>query len=739
MGVTNISSNAIRVEEQETKELPDVSLIILNFNGRIHLETCLPSLMQLNYPMVRLEIIVVDNASTDDSVSWLKQKYPEIRLLLNSSNLGFAVGINSGVAIARGKYVAFLNADMRTDKDWLLALVKTVRSDARAVCSGSIVLNWAGDKIDYAGRPNDALNLCPDVAANAQQVLKSADDCSMLFASGGAMLVDREIFLRLGGFDSDYFLYHEDVDLGWRLWLQGYRVLRSAGSIVYHRGGASSKKLSPEFVQGMAQRYALYTLLKNIEDVQLWSILSGVLWFLVERMRWFDTARLSLGDAISNLTCEMETVLSKRAAIQATRVRSDAEIFAICGHPCGFLLSNHKYMNFERYLKGIEKMPSPPFVDSTSVSRQIIQILCHAYNKFNIEESFNQLVTNTRDGKVFLFSKMEEIARRFMPLAWRNTAKPLWLRGTNHFTRRRYSAEQKKTSDESVLSSLKYTGNRFDSFGRVPHLMGRCNICGNFTTFFCNNSANYRESLKCASCLTTSRYRSLAQGILRAVNDITGVAAKSIADLNLTSVNVPLKIYDTQIPFYTETDAYPIPDLISKCKWIEVQKSIYMPQQQLGSHIAPDVTNQNLECLTFPDNTFDIVITSDVMEHVRLDDRAHKEIYRVLKSGGIYIFTVPHNRAWDETLIRVQVTDPDDPSKDVYLLEPEYHGDANSDEGSGALAYRTYGRDIDVFLSKLCFEVEYFKKDIEHLGILNTELYYCRKAARPVNCRSNTF
>jgi predicted SAM-dependent methyltransferase len=80
------------------------------------------------------------------------------------------------------------------------------------------------------------------------------------------------------------------------------------------------------------------------------------------------------------------------------------------------------------------------------------------------------------------------------------------------------------------------------------------------------------------------------------------------------------------------------------------------------------VTNQNLECLTFADESLDLVITSDVMEHARLDDRAHREIYRVLKPGGIYIFTVPHDRTLDDILIRVQVTVPDDPSKDVYLL-----------------------------------------------------------------------
>lgn len=419
------SSIAIQFEEQETKEPPEVSIIILNFNGRTHLEVCLPSVMEIDYPKGEFEIIIVDNASEDDSMAWLRQKYPKVRLLKNLENLGFAGGINSGAEIARGKYIAFLNPDMRVDKKWLSALLKTVRSQANVVCSGSIVLNWDGDKIDYSGRPNDALNLCPEVPANAQHVLNTANDCPLLFASGGAMLVDREIFLSLGGFDRDYFLYHEDVDFGWRLWLRGHRVLRSAGSIVYHRGGASSKRLSPEFVYCMAQRYALYTLLKNLEDNHLWSTLAGVLWFLVERSRWFDAARVSLGNAIHNFTQDIEKALDKRSSIQSERSLSDAEIFAECGYPFGFMLSNNKYQRFVRCLADSEDTLYPSPGDANSVSHQIIKLLYYAY-KFNFEETLNQSSTATQDRNVLLLRKIEQVARTFVPSALREYLRPLW-------------------------------------------------------------------------------------------------------------------------------------------------------------------------------------------------------------------------------------------------------------------------------------------------------------------------
>lgn len=263
-------------------------------------------------------------------------------------------------------------------------------------------------------------------------------------------------------------------------------------------------------------------------------------------------------------------------------------------------------------------------------------------------------------------------------------------------------------------------------FRDQEHLDGQCNICGRPTRFFYQEKVLWRESLNCEHCRTTSRYRSISQGILRAISELTGNEATSLATLPRSS-KTKLHVYDTQPPFYYDPCAYPLPDLLKATSWVEVELSQYKPNKPMGKVLAKGITNQNLECLTFDDESLDIVITSDVMEHVRLDDRAHKEIYRVLKRGGIYIFTVPHNRSWDETLIRVQITDPDDPSKDVHLLEPEYHGDTNSDEGGRVLAYRTYGKDMEEQLERLGFEVEYSREERAAWGILNTELYYCRK------------
>mgnify|MGYP002401000057 CR=1 FL=1 len=258
------------------------------------------------------------------------------------------------------------------------------------------------------------------------------------------------------------------------------------------------------------------------------------------------------------------------------------------------------------------------------------------------------------------------------------------------------------------------------------YITGNCVVCGKLTRFFYKDETLWRESLNCEHCRTTSRYRSIARGILRAIGELTGTESLSLATLPRVGTR-KLHAYDTQPPFYWDGCAYPLPHLLKATGWIEVELSQYKPNKPLGIVLANGVTNQNLECLTFSDESLDLVITSDVMEHVRLDDLAHREIYRVLKPNGVYIFTVPHDRSLEKTMIRVQVNDPNDPKKDVHLLEPEYHGDTNSDGGLGALSYRVYGLDLESYLSRLGFEVDYSHKDISNFGILNTELYYCRK------------
>lgn len=264
-------------------------------------------------------------------------------------------------------------------------------------------------------------------------------------------------------------------------------------------------------------------------------------------------------------------------------------------------------------------------------------------------------------------------------------------------------------------------------FNGWKHIAGECNICGQQTRFFYQDPALYRESLTCEHCRSTSRYRSVARGLLDAIKAVAGIEAPSLSQLPRSGVNTRIRLYDTQPPFHYEPCAYPIPEYLGLCDWIELHLSSFKPDLPLGTRLSQTIANQNLERLTYPDAYFDIVITSDVMEHVRLDGLAHGEIARVLKPGGIYLFTVPHNWEWERNLIRVRVDDPGRPETDVPILEPEYHGDANGD-GAGVLAFRAYGRELGKQLAAAGLDLAYDKTDRPAQGIVNTELFYCRQA-----------
>jgi GT2 family glycosyltransferase/SAM-dependent methyltransferase/glycosyltransferase involved in cell wall biosynthesis len=293
----------------------------------------------------------------------------------------------------------------------------------------------------------------------------------------------------------------------------------------------------------------------------------------------------------------------------------------------------------------------------------------------------------------------------------------------NYKDRSKLFEENKKRYESKWGKWIPHSYRQDDS--KNVYLTGKCLVCGKETKFFYEDPSIWRETLNCEHCLATSRYRSIARGILLALKDLKGVECSSLSDIpNLFKDT--LNIYDTQPPFYYGTCSYPIPDKLKQVKGINVFLSRYNPNLSLGEKLGKGITNQNLESLTFENASLDIVITSDVMEHVRLDELAHSEIYRVLKPGGIYLFTVPHNNESDMTLVRVQV-DPANHDNDLHLLAPEYHGDTNNEAGEGVLSYRVYGRDLVVFLENLGFEVNYFKEDFPELGIMNTELYYCRK------------
>ena len=216
---------------------PKVSIIIVNYNGKELLQKCLDSLLKVNYD--NFEIILVDNNSTDGSVEFITKNYPSLIIIKLDSNKGFAEPNNVAAKISKGKYLLFLNNDTVVTPNFISEMVKVMETDKKiAICQSLLLkpdgsIDSSGDFIDHLG-----------VVYNSKIKIDEIREVSS--ARGASMLVRSDIFEKLDGFDQKFFITFEDVDLCWRSWILGYRVLIIPTSIVYHEGGITIKKIKSE-------------------------------------------------------------------------------------------------------------------------------------------------------------------------------------------------------------------------------------------------------------------------------------------------------------------------------------------------------------------------------------------------------------------------------------------------------------------------------------------------------------
>jgi GT2 family glycosyltransferase len=329
-------------------DVPLVSVIVANVNGRGHLATLLESLDAQDYPADRRELIVVDNGSIDGSPDFLRARRPDVRVLANPTNEGFARANNQGARAARGKYLALLNNDLKLEPTWLTSIVgQAEHAGSDVVCLGSRILSWDGAAVDFAGAAMAFTGIAFNLGFG-----RGDEPEELLFASGAAMLVERDLFLELDGFDEDYFNYYEDVDLGWRLWLRGYRVGFCGGAVSYHRRNASIAPRAETVF--LLERNALFSIVKNYDDESLAAALPSALTLALRRAetrsgpapavsarrRFFgrpsaihETEGEATLRALREFGERLPRVLEKRAAVQATRLRADAEIVPLFIEP----------------------------------------------------------------------------------------------------------------------------------------------------------------------------------------------------------------------------------------------------------------------------------------------------------------------------------------------------------------------------------------------------------------------
>ena len=241
-----------------------VSIIIVNWNGKKHLSYCLSSLKKINYS--NFEVILVDNASSDGSVGFVKKNHPGIYIVENEENLGFAEANNIGAKEAKGEYLLFLNNDTKTEPDFLDKLVKRMEEDdSIGISQSKLLLMDEPGKLDVWGGYLTFTGFLKHIGIHEIDRDQHNQEREIFSPRGACMLIRRNLFKRTGGFDKDFFAYFEETDLAWRVWLAGYRIVYIPQSIVYHKVGATTHNLSFSFIQYHSYKNRICSLIKNLE------------------------------------------------------------------------------------------------------------------------------------------------------------------------------------------------------------------------------------------------------------------------------------------------------------------------------------------------------------------------------------------------------------------------------------------------------------------------------------------
>jgi GT2 family glycosyltransferase len=334
---------------------PEISVSIVNLNGEKYLKECLESLNELNYPQDKLEIIIVDNGSTDSSLDIIRSDFPQVKIIENDRNTGFACANNQAAKIARGEYIAFLNNDTKVDKNWLIELLRPIYKNREIIASGSKVLSMDGKKIDFVGGMINFEGKGFQIDYGKPVEKDNHRKYRFLpFVNGGAMMIKRKVFIEAGGFDEDFFAYYEDVDLGWRLWVLGYKVVFSPKSIVYHHHHGTSRAISEDKLRFLKERNSIYSVFKNYDDENLSRVFSATLSSVFNRVftdikfdykNYYDLSdliskkikkeKVAISDeplsslmAVKDFLDNLPVLIKKRKKIQAARKRDDKAIFS---------------------------------------------------------------------------------------------------------------------------------------------------------------------------------------------------------------------------------------------------------------------------------------------------------------------------------------------------------------------------------------------------------------------------
>jgi GT2 family glycosyltransferase len=223
--------------------MSDTAVVIPNWNGLASLGDCIDSLLKQT---LKTTIIVVENGSIDGSLEFLKSTYPQVQLVVNKKNLGFAGGVNSGIrlAVEKGtKFIALFNNDALADKKWLESLYDTINSNNELGIVTSKITTIDGSYLDSTGDFYTTWGLPYPRGRDEKELNKYDNDTVIFAASGGASIYRTSMLNEIGLFDEDFFAYYEDVDISFRAQLYGWKVGYEPKAVAYHSIGVTSGKI----------------------------------------------------------------------------------------------------------------------------------------------------------------------------------------------------------------------------------------------------------------------------------------------------------------------------------------------------------------------------------------------------------------------------------------------------------------------------------------------------------------
>jgi len=253
---------------------PKVSIVILNWNGQAYLQRFLPSVLATRYG--NCEIIVADNGSTDNSISWLRELHPGVRVIIMPQNGGFAKGYNDALKQVAADYYVLLNSDVEVQPGWIAPVIDLMEADKLiGACQPKILMEGRRNMFEYAGAAGGWIDFLgyPFARGRVFDVCEEDkgqydDTAAVFWASGAALFVRAGVYHACGGLDEYFFAHMEEIDLCWRMQLAGYKIMVCPASVVYHVGGGTLPKGNERKVF-LNFRNNLVMLCKNLPRQQL--------------------------------------------------------------------------------------------------------------------------------------------------------------------------------------------------------------------------------------------------------------------------------------------------------------------------------------------------------------------------------------------------------------------------------------------------------------------------------------